>query len=287
MIQAGPPGQRYTEVMLSAFKRLDEVGFEKGRRALAALSLSFFVSIYLMVALNAPPGWGPAFLALAGCYVVAFLAVTADWFWGRWFASGLGWSGVMVAVISLVMMGWTPPLVIYGALHAIVVVALLGKKMAGLYDLQEGWRKRYAMDEFGVARLRKTITRASMSLPSLILWALGPKDPGQGAGLAFAAAGIGTLLLSVVGLRGLVRMRSWGLMALAASSAALWTLGSSTGGSAVAADLFPVRWFESLGFITNAPNAVGLVPTLAAAVLTLSLLPFARPVARFLRRRSA
>ena len=59
--------------MLSILKRLDEVGFEKTRRALAALALSFFISIYLILSLNAPPGWGPAFLALSACYVVAFL----------------------------------------------------------------------------------------------------------------------------------------------------------------------------------------------------------------------
>ena len=81
--------------MLSFLKRLDEVGFEKSRRALAALALSFFITMYLLVALSVDSGWAPAFLALAVCYVVAFLAVTADWFWGRWFASGLGWCGTL------------------------------------------------------------------------------------------------------------------------------------------------------------------------------------------------
>ena len=269
--------------MLSFLKRLDEVGFEKGRRALAALSLSFFISIYLMVSFNAPPGWGPAFLALAVCYAVAFLALTAEWFWGRWFASGLGWSGMMVAILSLVMIGWTPPLAIYGALHALVVVALTGKKMAAQYDLQESWRQRYGMDEFGVARLRKTVTRAAASLPSLILWALGPKE-GQGEGMLLTAIGIATMLTAVAGLRGIVRMRSWGLLAVAASSAALWMLGSAGGTAAVGA-LFPVRWFESVGFISNAPNLAGVAPTFAAALLALALLPFAVPALRFLRRR--
>jgi hypothetical protein len=269
--------------MLSVFNRLDEVGYEKSRRAVAALALSFFISIYLMVALQAPPGWGPAFLALAACYVVAFLALTADWFWGRWFASGLGWSGLMVAVISLVMIGWAPALAIYGGLHGLVVVALLGKKMAAQYDLQEAWRKRYGMDEFGVARLRKTVTRAAASLPSVILWALGPKE---GQGMVFAAAGIGTLLLSIAGLRGLVRLRSWGLLAVAASSVALWALGTTTD-SGLAASLFPVRWYEGLAFVSNSSNALCIAPLLAAAVLGFSLLPFVGPVARFLRRRRA
>jgi hypothetical protein len=260
---------------------LNDVGFEKGRRALAALALSFFITIYLMVSLNAPAGWGPAFLALAVCYAVAFLALTAEWFWGRWFASGLGWSGMMVGMISLVMLGWSPPLAIYGALHGIVVLALLGKKMAVHYDLQSSWRERYAMDEFGVARLRKTVTRAAASLPSLILWALGPKE-GQ-EGMAFAAAGIATLLLTASGLRGLIRLRSWGLLALAASSVALWAFGST--GAGATTYFLPRHWFESLGFVSNIPSGLGIAPTLAAMVLAFSLVPFAAPVARFLKRQ--
>jgi hypothetical protein len=138
---------------------LQEFGFAKTRRAVAALVLAFFVVLYLFVSSNAPEGWGPAFLALSLCYLVAFLGVTADWFWGRWFASGLGWSGFMVALVSTVMMGWLAPLIIYGVAHGLVVLLLQGKKMTELYDLQAGWRERFKMDELGVARLRKTVTR--------------------------------------------------------------------------------------------------------------------------------
>jgi hypothetical protein len=265
----------------SILKRLDEIGFEKERRALAALSLSFLTVIYLMISMNAPPGWGPAFLALAATYLVAFLALAAEWFWGRWFASGLGWSGLMVAVVSLFMIGWATPLAIYGALHGIVVVGLLGSKMASRYDMQESWRQRYNMDEFGVARLRKTVTRASASLPSLILWALAPKEGGEG--MLFAAAGIASLLAAVAGLRGLVRMRTWGLMAMASASVALWVLGSSCVANQ-AAFFWPTRWFERLGAVTNIPNALGVAAPVAAAALGLAVLPFLGPALRFLRR---
>jgi hypothetical protein len=267
--------------MQSILKRLDEIGFEKERRALAALSLSFFTIIYLFVSMNAPPGWGPAFLALAACYLVAFLALTAEWFWGRWFASGLGWSGLMVAIASLFMIGWAAPLAIYGALHGLVVVTLLGSKMMTRYDLQEGWRQRYGMDEFGVARLRKTVTRASASLPSLILWALAPKEGGEG--MALAAAGIASLLVAVAGLRGLVRVRTWGLLALASASAALWVLGSS-GLATQEAFFWPTRWFERLGAAPTIPTALGIAAPVAAAALGLAVLPFLRPAIRFLRR---
>jgi hypothetical protein len=265
--------------MESFLKRLNDFGFEKGRRALAALALSFFISLYLLVSFNSPPGWGPAFLALSACYLVAFLAVTADWFWGRWFASGLGWSGMMVAVLSLVMIGWTPPLAIYGGLHGIVVLALLGKKMAAQYDMQEAWRQRYGMDEFGVARLRKTVTRAAASLPSLILWALGPKE-GQGESLLLTAAGIGTLLTAALALRHLIQLRTAGWIMLAGACVSLWLLGSTP-----ASLTFSVPSLHLLGPVAYAPALVGVPLFLATMFLTMATLPFSLPVLRFLTRR--
>ena len=119
-------------------------------------------------------------MALAFCYGVAFFAVVAEWFWGRWFATGLAWSGVMIAIAGVVAVGWLPQLVIFGVLHLFVIVALMGEKMAARYDLQAAWRERYKMDDFGVARLQKTITRSAASLPSLIIWALAPEGRGDG-----------------------------------------------------------------------------------------------------------
>lgn len=200
------------------------MGHEKLRVAVALLSLSFFATVYLLVGLGAPPDWGPAFLALSACYLLAFVALAADWFWARWVASGLGWSGSMVGLVGLVSLGWHPALGVYTGLHGLVVLALLGPQMAARYDLQPAWRERYAMDEFGVARLRKAVTRASASLPSLILWALGPKD-GQGA--AVFALGLGAAALA--GVAGLVRLRSWSIPVLATSGAAIALLGAGPG----------------------------------------------------------
>jgi hypothetical protein len=255
--------------------RLNNIGFEGTRRALAGLSLSLFVALYLLVSMQVPAGWGPAFLALAACYLVAFLAVVAEWFWGRWFAAGLGWSGIMVAAASLAMIGWSPPLAIYGGLHAVVVVALMGQKMVNRYDQQEGWRQRFGMDEFGVARLRKTVTRASMSLPSLILYALGPKE-GGGESLLVGMAGIATLLAVGAGLRGLVRMRSWGWMTIGGAAAALWILNAV---STPALDFAGVSALGQLAAVPLMTPAAGL----AAAALTFAVLPFLRPALRFLR----
>jgi hypothetical protein len=262
-----PPG-------LSALgQRLNEVGFERTRRALAGLALSLFVSLYLLVALNAPEGLAPAMLALAACYAVAFLGVVAEWFWGRWFATGLGWSGIMVSIASLAVVGWTPVLAIYGGLHALVVAALLGKRMAARYDLQEAWRARYKMDEFGVDRLRKTVTRAAASLPSLILWALGPKE-GQGVALVASLAAVG---FTAVGLRGLIRLRSWGVLALGAAFSLVAVFGHVTA--------FLAPPIGDLGRLATGVEFIG--PTLAFLCLASAVIPFAGPLSRFLKKRPA
>jgi hypothetical protein len=269
---------------------LEDFGFEKTRRAVAALTLSFFVSLYLMLSFSAPTGWGGAFLALALCYAVAFLAVTAEWFWGRWFAAGLGWSGVMVAVMSTVMLGWMWPLVIYGGLHGLVVVLLLGRRVAALYDLQEGWRTRFAMDEFGVARLRKTVTRSAASLPSLILWALAPKDPGQG--MLHEAFLLLTVGAGVFGVAAVIRVRAWGLLALAVSAVSLLVHGAlhvfPEVGTASTGDLPAILGVAFQPVWGVYPGLVALVTMFGtlwpAALLVAALAPFASSTLRFLRR---
>lgn len=266
---------------------LEEFGFAKTRRAVAALALAFFVTLYLMLAFNAPEGWAAAFVALSLCYLVAFLGVTADWFWGRWFASGLGWSGFMVAVLTTVMMGWMWPLVIYGGLHGLVVLLLLGKKMTAIYDLQEGWRERFGMDEFGVARLRKTVTRTAASLPSVILWALGPKDPGQGMVHTLFTIGLG--VLATGGLVAVLRMRTWGLLAIGSAAVALMVhsglharVPEFTGALPF---LMNVTTTRALGGLPGLVSLLALTSSVAGAALLLSFAPFAAPIFRTLRHR--
>jgi hypothetical protein len=257
--------------------RLNNIGFERTRRAVAALALSLFVFLYLLVSVNPPSDeWRLAFLAMAACYGVAFMGVGAEWFWGRWFAAGLGWSGVMVGVASMVMIGWSPVFGIYAALHALVVLALAGKKMAERFDLQPAWRERYGMDEFGVARLRKTVTRASASLPSVILWALAPKEPGQGmlVTVAFGSAG----LLALGGLRAVIRRRSWGLFALAGAAALLIPWGFGAGALhlvSLAGEQAGSLWPLML---------LSVRPALLGALLVAAVLPFAAPACRYLAR---
>jgi hypothetical protein len=264
-------------------ERLQDFGFAKTRRAIAALSLSFFVTLYLLLALNAPAGpeWTPAFLALALCYLVAFVGVVAEWFWGAWFASGLGWSGVMVAVLSTVLVGWNPALTIYGGLHGLVVLLLLGKRVAALYEQQDGWKQRLGMDDYGVARLRKTVTRAAASLPSLVLWALGPKEPGQG--MVHATLLIGASLIGIAGLGGLIRLRGWSVIAVAVSAVALIGHGLLHCGASDLAWLHAPLFARVLGLYPAAVVLPAIMGTLVPGVLLASsLLPLARPTLAFL-----
>jgi hypothetical protein len=248
------------------------MGFEKERAAGALLPLGFFVSLYTVVAMTAPPAWMPAFGALALCYLTAFLAVASQWFWGRWFASGLGWSGLMVGLASLVHpdIGWNPLLFTYTLLHAVIIAGLIGSKMAARYELQTSWRERFAMDEYGVARLGKAVTRASASLPTLILWALAPR-PGQGIEIAAAVF----FLIGAVGVAGMLRLRTWGAVVLGLA------------GLAVAA-----AWVFLPGPRALTEGDAGLVslwstlssPAIGLGILAWAMLPLARPAWRFVRQ---
>lgn len=250
---------------------LKDLGYERERAAVALLSLSFFGILYFLVALNAPPGWGPVFAGLMVCYLTAFLALAAQWFWARWFASGLGWSGFMLGLMSLVMIGWHPSLAIYTVLHGVIVVALVGTKMASRFELQSTWRERYAMDEYGVARLGKAVTRGAASLPTLIMWALAPREGDQMLLLGGLA-----LLLAVGGLSGLIRLRTWGLLALSGSAAALMAV------AALSADL--TLSVADVDLPTAGLWALQGSPAIGVAWVSLALLPFALPVLRYLRR---
>jgi hypothetical protein len=261
---------RLPPMLGSLRNRLSEFGFERTRRALAALGLSLFVSLYLLLALLGGDELARACIALSLCYGVAFIGVVAEWFWARWFATGLAWSGLMIAGASLVMLGWSPVLAVFGGVHGLIVLALMGKKMAVRYDLQEAWRERYKMDEFGVARLQKTVTRAAASLPSLIFWALGPREDGM-----TLIAGIAAVLFAAAGLRGLVRLRTWGVMALGAAAAIV----------AAAGDVTKFAFTSTDGDFGAFPSLMQLTgSTLALVLLAAAVLPFSGAIARFLRR---
>jgi hypothetical protein len=253
---------------MDQLRRLKDLGYPKERGAVALLVLCLFGMQYLLLALIGPPGWGAAFFGLALCYLVGFFGIAAEWFWARWFASGLGWSGLMVGIVGLASIGWHPMLALFGVLHGAIVLMLYGTKVSERYELRPDWRQRYGMDEHGVIRLGKAVTRGSASLPSLILWALAPKE-GQALWIVALLAGAGGLL----GLWGLLRLRTWGVAALA---------GAGVLASAVAVTgVFQPVW----GPHAAAPVAPMLpgATALAAACCFAAVWPFGRLILRQLR----
>jgi hypothetical protein len=277
-----------SERLRGAMEGVRELGFAGERRALALLPLVAFGLLYLVLSLNAQPGWGPALMGLSLAYMIGFFALAAGWFWARWFASGLGWSGFMVGVMAIVLFGWIPALGIYTGMHGLIVALLMGPKMAARYELQPGWQQRYDMDEFGVARLGKAVTRGASALPTLILWALGPREEalfrvvGPTEGLALGAG----LALLVLGLYGLVKQRAFAVLALGGAALAVAV---GTGATFVGISAMP-------GFELAAPVAGWVAPwtapltlwptlSLALVLLTASFSPWALPLVRFVRRR--
>jgi len=104
--------------------------------------------------------------------------------------------------------------VFFGAAHVVLCLALAGTGAAASFDGRRDWRERFRLDDNGVNRLGKAVTRAGASLPYLILAGLAPRE---GASLVLGAI---ALVAGVAGLRAIIRMRTWGLFALAAAGAA-------------------------------------------------------------------
>lgn len=184
------------------------------RRALAAAVLAFYTFLHFLVALMPPPGWGACYWALTAVYGLGFFALVAGYFWARWYSMGLGLYGGVVGIIGLIYLGWEPILVFYAGTHLGAAVVLFGSGMAKRFDGRQDWRSRFHLDEDGVNRLGRAVLRLGLSLPFMITYALAPKDGME----SLAIAGVG---LAGLGLWALIRMRSWGVLALMGSAAAL------------------------------------------------------------------
>ncbi|MEZ4359379.1 MAG: hypothetical protein R3B48_04305 [Kofleriaceae bacterium] len=217
------------------------------RRALASSALIFFAFLHGLAALMSPPDWTQVSLAMAIVYGLGFFSVVAGYFWARWYAIGIGLFGTLSAAVGIWQLGPEPIFLIFGGVHLGVVLALSGQAMREPFEDQPSWRARFHMDDHGVHRLGRSVVRASIGLPFVLLYALAPKP---GSALVALAA-----VLTVGGLAGVVRLRAWGALALGGAA-----------GAALAAACF---------------GSFGIAP--AAVVLTTAAAPFAGPVARALR----
>jgi hypothetical protein len=270
------------------------------RAALALLVLAFYATVFFLIGLVDPSasgvgqpmegtwrlaagGWGRCFLGLAACYGVAFFAIASGYFWSRWFGAGLAASGALTAVLAMITAGYNPALLTWGLTHGSIWLLLAGGSMAERYDGQPGWRARWHVDDDGVDRVRKAVTRAAAGLPSLIAYALAPRtehhclrgvcvDSLQRSADGYTLLAWVALLLAVGAVVALLARRTVGVVLLV--------------GSGVAALVGAVH---SLGQgIAPSAGVHWLVGPLAAVVSTLllgaALAPLAAPVWRAVRR---
>jgi hypothetical protein len=121
------------------------------------------------------------------------------------------------------------------------------------------------------------VTRGSASLPTLIVWALAPRE---GQGLLENLLPTMLFLFGALGVAAILRLRTWGLLAL---------------GAAVGLALAVTLLTPSMAVFASASGSGSDLPltslwqTLANPLLAvgwgaLAILPFALPIARFLRR---
>jgi hypothetical protein len=98
-------------------------------------------------------------------------------------------------------------------------VFLWGNTMSQPYDGQLAWREKFHMDENAVQRLGRSVIRAGVSLPFILLYAFAPKPDAATMLLSISA-----LVLAAAGLRGLVQLKTWGVLALGAAGALTLTM---------------------------------------------------------------
>jgi hypothetical protein len=236
------------------------------RRTIAQLILALFLSLFLFVALLGDAEMARCFGMLAACYGIAFVGLGGEWFWARWFAIGLGNWGA-VSLLSVLQVGFEPALVIFGASHLLVTVLLWGPHMAERYELRQGWRERLKLQESSVERLRNAVVSAGMTIPFLILYAFGP------GGDAFGAVALVPLALAGIAMTGLLRKKTWGVLALGATAVA----------SGIAAVTAPAGSAMVWTFGTLAVPMFQLAPVVAALAAGVGFAVFLRPMIRFLK----
>jgi hypothetical protein len=227
------------------------------RRAIAALMFAFWFVMYLM---NALLGGGPLaklLYGMAGVYGLAFFSLVAGYFWARWYSVGVSLFGIIVAGIGLWQMGPEFQILFIGITHLTATVMLWGNGMSSLYDGQTAWREKFHMDEHAVQRLGRSVIRAGVSLPMVLIYGLAPKQP------AAMIVSVGALLLVGFGLRALVQMKTWGVLAIGAAGGLMLSL-------------------SGVQMLTGS-DQLALQPALAGALLVFAAWPWAKPLARAVR----
>ncbi len=230
------------------------------RRALAAAIMAFYFLVYAVLALQqVMPPLTPALAAIAGVYGLAFFSLVAGYFWARWYSVGVGLYGVITSAVGMWQMGAEPVLLFIGGTHLAATLFLWGNTMAVSYDGQTAWREKFHMDDNAVQRLGRSVIRAGVSLPFVLLYALAPKPES-----ASLIAAIVALALTGLGIRALIQLKTWGVLALGAAGVLLLTLA---------------------GLDLMAGEGLSIAqPALAGGLLVAAATPFLAPIARFAAR---
>jgi hypothetical protein len=237
------------------------MGFVGERKAISCAILALYTLIFVLSAFSIPdPRLVPFLGSLAATYGLSFFAVVAGYFWARWFAIGLGLYGLSTGFLLIWQIGPEPVVVFYALTHGAVSLLLWGPRVAAQFDGRTDWRERFHMDENATHRLGRAVIRVGLTLPFLLAYGLAPReDAGQ---IVMAAAAVG---LAGAGIWGLLRLRTWGILAMVAGALAI---AASTVLSA------------SPLFLSADATGTGLV---AAILLAAAAAPFAGPMLRFVR----
>lgn len=227
------------------------------RRALAAVIFAFYFLQYLMTVLmgGIPPEYNKAFFAIAGVYGLAFFSLVAGYFWARWYSVGVGLYGVIVGIVAL----WKDPngateIYMFILLTHLAAAAMLwGSKMSVPYDGQTAWREKFHMDENAVQRLGRSVIRAGVSLPFVLLYALAPRPDAELVGA------IAALALVAFGLRAVTQMKTWGVLAFGAAGSILVM---QSGAQVVSSGATTALFAPALGGVLLLAAAAPFVPAM-------------------------
>jgi hypothetical protein len=256
-------------------------GFVGERKAVALLCLGFYTTYFFLLTMLARtelPEYVPMFVGLLAVYIVAFLAVGAEWFWGRWFATGIGYWGITTAIMAFVKT-YSTAILVFGVMHALVVALLYGERMATLFDAKPAWRERWKIDEQGVVRVRKSVTSAASSLPMLIMFALAPRESESLAISGSDFVAILLLGLAVAALVGLLTSRrTWAILTLGAVGIAVLFHSLTS---------VEQTFAHATGFAPEVPGyMLQVTGVLAGGALLAAMLPFVGPILAHLKRTS-
>lgn len=226
--------------------------------------MAFYFLFYTVFALlDVAPPLTRALFAIGGVYGLAFFSLVAGYFWARWYAVGVGLFGVITAALGIWQTINDPqnpsltPLIFFGGTHLAATLLLWGDAMSKPYDGQTAWRERYHMDDHAVQRLGRSVVRAGLSLPLVLLYAFQPRE-------SFSMLALVAFVAGAAGFAGLIRLKTWGVITLGAAGVLTLAL--------VSTDI------AAVGI-----SARGMQSSIAGILLVAAAIPFIAPMVQFLR----